>query len=115
ALSRAGERTRTTGVDCEDIICRRYLYKETVRGGERSVALGAEIRPDRPAQAGRQRFAPDSPVEGDGFELSVPLRATAPRWAREIRFAVDSPLEQSGFELWVPPASDTPGSHKVRC
>jgi hypothetical protein len=52
ALSRAGERTRTTGVDYKDIICRRYLYKETVRGGERSVALGAEIRPDRPAQAG---------------------------------------------------------------
>jgi hypothetical protein len=30
ALSRAGERTRTTGVDCKDIIRRRYLYKETV-------------------------------------------------------------------------------------
>lgn len=68
ALSRAGERTRTTGVDCKDIICRRYLYKETVRGGERSVALGGEIRPDRPAQVGRQRFAPDLygafPVKG---------------------------------------------------
>ena len=36
ALSRAGERTRTTGVDCEDIICRRYLYKETVRGRARA-------------------------------------------------------------------------------
>ena len=44
----------------------------TCRFGERSVALGAEIRPDRPVQAGRQRFAPDSPVEEDGFELSVP-------------------------------------------
>ena len=46
----------------------------TCRFGERSVALGAEIRPDRPAQAGRQRFAPDSPVEGDGFEPSVPRK-----------------------------------------
>jgi hypothetical protein len=44
----------------------------TCRFAERPVALGAEIRPDRPAQAGRQRFAPDSPVEGVGFEPSVP-------------------------------------------
>jgi hypothetical protein len=44
----------------------------TCRFGERSVALGAEIRPDRPAQAGRQRFVPDSPLEGDGFEIPVP-------------------------------------------
>jgi hypothetical protein len=50
----------------------------TCRFGERSVALGAEIRPDRPAQAGRQRFAPDSPVEGGGFELLV-LKWTAYR------------------------------------
>jgi len=45
----------------------------TSRFGERSVALVAEIRSDRPVQAGRQRFAPDSPVEGDGFEPSVPV------------------------------------------
>ena len=30
ALSRAGERTRTTGVDCKDVICRRYLGKYSI-------------------------------------------------------------------------------------
>ena len=43
ALSRAGERTRTTGVDCKDIICRRYLYKETVRGRAFRSQKGSRI------------------------------------------------------------------------
>src|SRR5207249_10184423 len=33
ALSRAGERKRTTGVDCKEISCPRYFYKLTLRRG----------------------------------------------------------------------------------
>jgi hypothetical protein len=43
------------------------------------------------------RFAPDSPLEGTGFEPSVPL-------PREATRETDSPLERKGFELLVPPA-----------
>jgi len=50
--------------------------------------------------------APDSPLEGDGFELSVPRQRRAPlatdNQGEEVRFALDSLLEQSGFELSVP-------------
>jgi hypothetical protein len=32
---------------------------------------------------GRREFAPDSPLEGDGFELTVPPRRNSPR-ARHV-------------------------------
>src|SRR6202030_4481868 len=59
------------------------------------------------------RFARDSPLEGDGFELPVPGRIYAaamrsprgPRLPRPtcwIQFAVDSLLEGDGFEPSVP-------------
>jgi hypothetical protein len=62
------------------------------------AAVGAQIRRDPDQGRERNRFAPDSPLEGDGFELSVPrvmggrFRTTVPaaiafsRWpARRLR------------------------------
>jgi len=43
-------------------------------------------------------FAPDAPLEGDGFELSVPRQRRAPlatdNQGEEVRFALDSLLEE---------------------
>ena len=36
------------------------------------------------------RFAHDSPLEGDGFELPAPLRASSARWCVEQHRLVDS-------------------------
>jgi hypothetical protein len=56
-------------------------------------------------------FVDDSPLEGGGFEPSVPLWRMAPGPASaelrevpagQLRFAPDSALEGSGFELPVP-------------
>src|ERR1700732_560805 len=58
------------------------------------------------------RFALDSPLEGAGFEPSVPLAASGRRGGRrgsatlpatrapppKVRFATDSSLEREGFE-----------------
>jgi hypothetical protein len=62
------------------------------------------MAPSGPCRCGRAtldpaktlEFAGDSPLEGDGFEPSVP----AP--GQEVRFALDSLLEETGFELPVP-------------
>src|SRR5260370_24335393 len=58
------------------------------------------------------RFAADSPVEGGGFEPSVPRQKARSRcWHPDdhrrnappkVRFATDSPLEGDGFEPSVP-------------
>jgi hypothetical protein len=52
------------------------------------------------------RFAPDSPLEGDGFEPSVPEMMARFSWAsreaRQVRFAPDSPLEGDGFSRSPP-------------
>src|SRR6476661_9579198 len=62
----------------------------------------------------RDRFAPDSPLEGAGFEPSVPLevltvgivpcRLRGPFHASlpKTKFAADSALEGTGFEPSVP-------------
>src|SRR5258707_14187778 len=50
-----------------------------------------------------------SPLEGEGFEPSVPRRETTLRdclLIEEVRFAADSPLEGDGFEPSVPPAGN---------
>jgi hypothetical protein len=49
------------------------------------------------------------------FRLCLPVSGVAGQPQPLAEFAPDSPLEGSGFELWVPPACDAPGSHKVRC
>src|SRR5215468_8808441 len=48
----------------------------------------------------RNRFATDAPLEGDGFEPTVPPRRNPVR--SEIPRDTDSPLEGAGFELLVP-------------
>jgi hypothetical protein len=52
------------------------------------------------------RFAPDSPLEGDGFELSVPRQRRDPlatdNQGEEVRFALDSLLEEDGSEASGP-------------
>ena len=59
----------------------------------------------------QEQFVADSPLEGGGFEPSVPLWRMVPgpasaelRQVRagQLRFAPDSPLEEAGFELFVP-------------
>ena len=52
-------------------------------------------RPISATPSERYRKFADSPLEGDGFELSVPAPA-------KFRFASDSLLEGEGFELSVP-------------
>jgi hypothetical protein len=53
-----------------------------------------------PASGQEVRFALDSPLEGAGFEPSVPRQKD--NAFRELRFAPDSPLEGTGFEPSVP-------------
>src|SRR5215813_3158679 len=76
------------------------------RGKPRLLDVGRRI-------LARDRFAPDSPLEGSGFELPVPLRALFCAFAdadetnlpgqgfRDRKFA-DSSLEGDEFELLVP-------------
>jgi hypothetical protein len=54
----------------------------------------------------RVRFAPDSPLEGDGFEPSVPRRDSVPGRDRPTMrwFGPDSPLEGDGVEPVPPPS-----------
>src|SRR5262249_23110083 len=69
------------------------------RGKPRLLDVGRRI----PA---RDRFARDSPLEGDGFEPSVPRHgelmkfALTPSWREDGLH--DSPLEGDGFEISVP-------------
>jgi hypothetical protein len=81
------------------------------------VALGFSIGPDAPRRRAWQnfrrpiekcRFAGDSPLEGGGFELSVPRCEWASNRARQEFCAIcllcgpsDSPLEGDGFETSV--------------
>jgi hypothetical protein len=62
--------------------------------GETVLVLGASGGVGRAAWSMKVRFAVDSPLEGDGFEPSVP-----PQKDVGCRFAHDSALEQAGFEL----------------
>jgi hypothetical protein len=55
-------------------------------------------------------FAPDSPLEGDGFELLVPLHESPGFSAHGERSLPDSPLEREGFEPSVP-LSRHPSAH----
>ena len=73
----------------------------------------------RKANPARDRFAPDSPLEGAGFEPSVPLEVLAVRIVPcrlrgpfhaslpKTKFAADSALEEDGFEPPVPLGSNT--------
>ena len=56
-------------------------------GGEvEAAADGALPRaPRRERQGEKVRFALDSPLEGDGFELSVPRWIPQARWVRPVR------------------------------
>jgi hypothetical protein len=78
--------------------------------GDADCAAGPKAR-RWPSSAREIRFAHDSPLEGGGFEPSVPLWRMTPGPAsaelREIpagqlRCAPDSPLEGDGFEPSVP-------------
>ena len=48
------------------------------------------------------KFAVDSPLEGDGFELLVPRHESPGFSAHRGRSLPDSPLEETGFEPEVP-------------
>jgi hypothetical protein len=88
--------------------------------GQVRVSLSVPSAEVREVPAGQLRFAPDSPLEGDGFEPSVPRRwpPNPPRLSSDservrrahssmgcstkLRFAADSLLEGDGFEPSVP-------------
>src|SRR5712671_4356703 len=66
------------------------------------ITDGSSMRCAPKIKAEEVRFAADSPVEGDGFEPSVPRRETTLRdclLIEEVRFAADAPLEGDGFDL----------------
>jgi hypothetical protein len=87
--------------------------RKRLRERDRLSAGGRWIRRDmrpRLVVASRKfRFARDSPLERDGFELSVPRVTSGDSrrsWrhdgrrlrAQQVRFAPDSPVEGTGFE-----------------
>jgi len=66
-----------------------------------------------------EEFAPDSPLEGDGFELLVPRHESPGFSAHGGRSLPDSPLEETGFEPevparegWVPLAEGEPSQRR---
>ena len=56
----------------------RHPFDGLVTGQMVPVKLTASVRGPCHVAPPKVGFAVDSPLEGDGFELSVPLRATAP-------------------------------------
>ena len=126
ALSRAGKRTRTTGVDGKDVSCPRYLYKETVRGhafrprkGSRihavfdaSIHDGGDIEETRGGRGSGEVYSRGDVagrvlISGESRTLRWREKASNPRsLSRGSKLRRGLPLEGDRFEPTVPGKSD---------